>query len=82
LHIGVTSNLPQRIWQHRNDVLDGSSKEHQAHLLVYLELHFDMEAAIVREEQLKKWEGRWKIRLIENGKPYWRDSYSELLDGA
>ncbi len=82
LYIGVTSNLIQRIWQHRNDVVDGFSKVHQVHLLVYFELHADMESAIKREKQLKKWERRWKIELIEEGNPYWRDLFAEILDGA
>jgi putative endonuclease len=82
LYIGVTSNLPQRIWQHRNDVVDGFSKQHEAHLLVHFELYVSMEQAILREKQLKKWERRWKIRLIEKDTPYWRDLYWEILDGA
>ena len=82
LYIGVTSDLPQRIWQHRNDVAEGFSKDYQAHLLVYFELHISMEAAIVREKQLKKWERQWKIELIEKNNPYWRDLYSEILDCA
>ncbi|TLY51338.1 MAG: GIY-YIG nuclease family protein [Gammaproteobacteria bacterium] len=82
LYIGVTSDLPQRIWQHRNDVVDGFSKEQQTHLLVYFELHTDMNAAILREKQLKKWERKWKIRLIEKSNPYWRDLYSEIAEGA
>jgi putative endonuclease len=80
LYIGVTSELPKRIWQHRNDVVEGFSKAHRAHLLVHLEIHVDMEQAILREKQLKKWERRWKIELIEKSNPYWRDLYSEILD--
>ena len=79
LYIGVTSNLIQRIWQHRNDVAEGFSKEYQTHLLVYFELHGDMGAAILREKQLKKWERKWKIRLIEKSNPYWRDLYPEIV---
>ncbi|MFI4969038.1 MAG: GIY-YIG nuclease family protein [Lysobacterales bacterium] len=82
LYIGVTSNLSQRIWQHRNDVVEGFSKEHRTHAVVYFELHVDMEAAILREKQLKKWERRWKIRLIEKSNPYWHDLYSEILGDA
>jgi putative endonuclease len=81
LYIGVTSDLQRRIWQHRNDVVEGFSKQHQSHALVYFELHPDMEAAILREKRVKKWERRWKIRLIEKGNPYWRDLYEEILDG-
>lgn len=82
LYIGVTSNLPQRAWQHRNNVVEGFSKKYHTHLLVYFELHVDMEAAILREKQLKKWERQWKIELIEKQNPYWRDLYPEILDGT
>ena len=81
-YIGVTNRLMQRIWQHRNDVTEGFSKKYQTHMLVYFELHSDMESAIVREKQLKKWERQWKIRLIEKTNPYWRDLYSEIVGGA
>ena len=79
LYIGVTSDLSQRIWQHRNDVVEGFSKEYQAHLLVHFELHAGIEEAILREKQIKKWERKWKIRLVEKNNPYWRDLYSEIV---
>jgi putative endonuclease len=82
LYIGVTGHLAQRIWQHRNDVTEGFSKKYQIHMLVYFELHGSMESAILREKQLKKWERRWKIHLIEKANPYWRDLYSEIVGGA
>ncbi|MBN8886661.1 MAG: GIY-YIG nuclease family protein [Rudaea sp.] len=81
LYVGVTSDLVQRVWQHRNDVITGFSKEYQAHLLVYFELHVGMKEAILREKQIKKWERNWKIRLIEKSNPYWRDLYSEIVAG-
>ncbi|MDR2172926.1 MAG: GIY-YIG nuclease family protein [Burkholderiales bacterium] len=79
LYIGVTSNLVQRVWQHRNDAVEGFSKKYQTHILAYYELHDNMESAILREKQLKKWERQWKIRLIEKSNPYWRDLYSEIV---
>jgi putative endonuclease len=82
LYIGVTSDLPRRIWQHQNDLVAGFSKEHKVHSLVYYEIHADMEAAILREKQLKKWKRRWKIELIEERNPYWRDLYVEILESA
>ena len=82
LYIGVTSDLVKRIWQHRNDLVDGFSKKYGAHNLVYFDLHAMMEDAIFREKQLKKWERRWKIELIEKNNPYWRDLYAEILDDA
>ena len=82
LYVGVTSNLVQRIWQHREATVEGFTKEHGAHLLVYFEMHIGMEEAILREKQLKKWKRKWKIRLIEKTNPYWRDLYPEIADGA
>ena len=79
LYVGVTSDLPKRIWQHRNDLVGGFTKKYRAHSFVFYELHVDIEAAILREKQLKKWERRWKIELIEQSNPYWRDLYVEIL---
>ena len=79
LYIGVTSDLAQRIWQHKNDVLEGFTKKYGVHLLVYFEQHEDMENAIIREKRLKKWNREWKIRLIEENNPNWNDLYDSLL---
>jgi putative endonuclease len=78
-YIGVTSDLVQRIWQHKNDVFEGFTKEYGIHLLVYFELHEDMENAIIREKRLKKWNRDWKVRLIEEKNPDWKDLYDSLL---
>ena len=82
LYIGVTSDLAQRVWQHRNDSVEGFSKKYGTHLLVYFELHATMKDAILREKQLKKWGRRWKIELIEENNPYWRNLYPEILDST
>ena len=82
LYIGVTSDLPKRIWQHRSDLVDGFSKKYRVHLLVYYEIHTSMEAAIMREKRLKKWIRRWKIELIEERNPYWQDLYVEILEST
>jgi len=79
LYIGVTSDLAQRIWQHKNDVFEGFTKKYGVHLLVYFEQHEDMENAIIREKRLKKWNREWKIRLIEENNPNWNDLYDSLL---
>jgi putative endonuclease len=79
LYIGVTSDLVKRVWQHKNDVIDGFTKEHSVHDLVYFELHEDMVSAITREKQMKAWQRQWKINLIEEANPQWRDLYSDLL---
>lgn len=79
LYIGVTSDLPQRIWQHKNDVVESFTKRYGVHLLVYYEQHGTMEQAITREKQLKKWNRAWKLRLIEEKNPNWDDLYESIL---
>ena len=78
LYIGVTSNLVQRIWQHREGVADGFTKEHGVGRLIWFEQHVDVETAIRREKQLKRWNREWKIRLIETTNPYWNDLYESI----
>ena len=78
LYIGVTSNLTQRIWQHRSDLTEGFTKKYTVHFLVYYELHEEMPTAILREKQLKKWNRQWKINLIEKTNPSWKDLWEEL----
>jgi putative endonuclease len=73
IYVGVTSNLIQRLHQHREDLLDGFTKIHGVHRLVWFEQHVRMETAISREKQIKKWRRTWKIDLIEEGNPDWRD---------
>jgi putative endonuclease len=79
LYIGVTSDLPGRIWQHKNDVIKGFTKKYAVHTLVYCELHAEMPAAIAREKQLKKWRRAWKLDLIERHNPEWNDLYDQIL---
>ena len=79
LYIGVTSDLIGRIWQHKQDLVDGFSKQHQLHLLVYFEVAETMLAAITREKQLKKWNRDCKIELIEANNSAWRDLYLDLM---
>ena len=69
LYIGVTSNLIQRIWQHKNDLVQGFTEKYGVHFLVYYELCDQMLTAIEREKQLKKWNRQWKIDLIEETNP-------------
>lgn len=78
-YIGVTSDLVRRIWEHRNNVVQGFTERYGVHLLVYYEQHASMEAAITREKQLKKWKRAWKIRLIEEGNPQWQDLWMEII---
>ena len=79
LYIGVTSDLVQRVWQHKNDVVDGFTKEYGVHTLVWYELHDDMESAIIREKRLKKWNRAWKLRQIEEMNPDWKDLYESII---
>jgi putative endonuclease len=79
LYVGVTSDLGNRVWQHKNDVVEGFTSRYGVHLLVYAEVHETMEAAIQRETQIKKWRRRWKLELIEKSNPQWRDLYEELI---
>jgi len=79
LYVGVTSDLVKRGWEHRTNVVEGFTKQYGVHTLVYFELHEDMLSAISREKQLKKWNRGWKLRLIEERNPTWRDLWPEIL---
>ncbi|GLP96783.1 GIY-YIG nuclease family protein [Paraferrimonas sedimenticola] len=79
IYIGVTSDLVKRIWQHKNKFVSGFTEHYEVNRLVYYELCDDMEQAILREKQLKKWNRAWKIRLIEKQNPQWADLYSQIL---
>ncbi len=78
LYVGVTSNLLQRIYQHREGVNDGFTKRYQINRLIWFESHDRMDSAIEREKRLKKWNRAWKIRLIEDANPDWRDLAVDL----
>ena len=78
LYTGVTSNLRQRIHQHKNHLCDGFTQKYKIDHLVYYETHQTMEAAIVREKHIKKWKRQWKIELIEQNNPEWCDLYDSL----
>ena len=79
LYIGVTSNLVKRIREHKNNIFEGFTQKYQVHCLVYYELQGSMEAAILREKQLKKWKRAWKLRLIEENNPLWADLNESLF---
>ena len=82
LYIGVTSDLIKRIWEHKNNLVKGFTEKYSVHNLVYFEQYGDMETAILREKQLKKWNRAWKIELIEKENPHWNDLWSSLIDGS
>jgi putative endonuclease len=81
LYIGVTSNLPRRIWEHKQDLVEGFTRRYRVHRLVWYALLETMPDAIELEKQMKGWQRAWKLRVIEAMNPDWRDLYEELLAG-
>lgn len=81
LYVGVTSDLVKRVWEHREATVDGFTKRYLVKQLVYFEEHASIDEAIRREKQIKTWKRAWKIELIENGNPYWRDLYEQICRG-
>jgi putative endonuclease len=79
LYIGVTSDLPNLVWEHKSDLTEGFTKRYNVHHLVYYELHEEMVSAIEREKQIKKWNRAWKLELIEKHNPNWKDLWEEIL---
>ena len=78
-YIGVTSNLIARTWQHREHLADGFTKRYDVTKLVWYELHGTMDTAILREKQLKKWNREWKLRLVQESNPEWRDLWEDIV---
>ena len=79
LYIGVTSDIVRRVYEHKNGLIKGFTEKYKVHHLVYVEETDDVSVAITREKQLKKWKRSWKLRLIEEQNPKWKDFYEELL---
>ena len=79
LYVGVTNDLIKRVYEHRSDFVDGFTKKYQVHKLVYYETMEDPTGAITREKRLKKWNRQWKIDLIEEMNPNWKDLYEDLV---
>jgi putative endonuclease len=80
LYIGVTGWLRHRIWEHREGLVEGFTKAYDVKDLVWFELFADFSSAIRRETQLKKWNRAWKLELIEDANPQWRDLWIDLND--
>jgi putative endonuclease len=78
LYVGVTSDLIRRVWQHREGVADGFTKQYDVKNLVWYEVHMDITEAIRREKQIKKWDRKWKIELIQKTNPRWCDLYAGI----
>lgn len=80
LYIGMTSNLEQRMHQHKNKLIEGFTERHGVDTLVYFEECIDADSATNRERQLKEWRRDWKIELIEGVNPEWKDLSADLFD--
>jgi putative endonuclease len=79
LYTGVTSDLVKRAWEHKINAVEGFTEKYDVHMLVWFEQHETMESAISREKAIKKWERGWKLRLIEESNPEWRDLYPGIV---
>jgi putative endonuclease len=82
LYIGFTSDLIQRVYAHKNDLVEGFTKKYGVHTLVHFEAAEDRNAALQREKQIKEWKRLWKLDLIENTNPEWKDLYEDLVSGV
>ena len=78
LYVGVTSDLIGRVYQHKLGVGDGFAKKYKVDKLVHFEVFDDLDAAVLREMQIKKWNRSWKVRLIEENNPNWIDLYPAI----
>ncbi|MCQ3829339.1 GIY-YIG nuclease family protein [Microbulbifer elongatus] len=78
-YTGVTSNLVQRIWQHKEGSVESFTRKYAVKHLVWYELHDTMESAIRKEKAIKNWRRSWKLNLIESSNPEWRDLYYDIL---
>ncbi len=79
LYVGVTKDLIKRVYEHKNDFVEGFTKKYSVHNLVYYEIFDDINNAISREKNLKNYKRQWKINLIENDNPDWKDLYFDLF---
>jgi len=73
LYVGMTNNLQRRIYEHKHGLVEGFTKKYNVHKLVYYEEVSDVNVAIEREKQIKKWNREWKVNLIKSKNPVWRD---------
>ena len=78
LYIGMTDDLLKRVWQHREGVIPGFTRDYGVKNLVWYEIHDSRESTITRERQMKKWNRSWKLELIEKSNPNWRDLWEGI----
>ncbi|HEY7550918.1 MAG TPA: GIY-YIG nuclease family protein [Hyphomicrobiaceae bacterium] len=80
LYVGVANNLIRRVQEHREGLIPGFTRKYGEKLLVYFEVHCDINVAILREKRIKRWHRTWKLDLIEAHNPHWRDLWTELTE--
>ncbi|MCL4428174.1 MAG: GIY-YIG nuclease family protein [Deltaproteobacteria bacterium] len=78
LYTGVTSDIVKRVYEHKQNVVEGFTKKYNIHMLVWYEIHDSAESAINKEKQIKKWKRTWKLKLIEKDNPEWIDLYESI----
>lgn len=79
LYVGFTNNLVKRVYEHKNNLVEGFTKRYKVHDLVYFESHENSEQAILREKQMKEWKRYWKIKTINKFNPGWKDLYNSII---
>ena len=79
IYVGVTSDIVRRVWEHKNDVLPGFTRQYGLHALVYFEVAYRIEGAIQREKNIKHWPRRWKTEMIDGMNSEWEDLYPGLM---
>ncbi len=78
LYTGITSDLVKRVYEHKNNPVNGFTKRYNVHSLVWYEIHESVESAMIREKRIKKWKRPWKLELIEQNNPGWTDLYESI----
>jgi putative endonuclease len=78
LYTGATTDVVKRTWQHKGEFFEGFTKQYGVHILVWYEIHEDLMAAATREKQIKHWKRAWKVRMICEKNPHWRDLYADF----
>jgi len=79
LYVGVTDNLVRRTYEHKNNLVEGFTSKYFVYKLIYFEETSDINSAIAREKQIKRWKRNWKIELIEKENPEWNDLYDDII---
>ncbi|MDR2035563.1 MAG: GIY-YIG nuclease family protein [Coriobacteriales bacterium] len=79
LYVGMTNNLPRRVYEHKNNLVDGFTKKYGVHRLVWYERTVDVNSALLKEKQIKKWNRNWKIRMIEEKNAEWEDLSKDFM---